>query len=356
MAQNVRGWLSMKIGMVVSPSSLEIGDFKELFNSVKTLGFEGICFRSLLQLSKKLDPTKLWDVHQIANEMGLFLDFGIGWVNPFTALTRPAVWALGEGDYCLAVERQLRAAQAMGCKEIVAEIAGVKGPYRGRYVFDRFRTDISWEAQLSASQDFLLKLRPIVLDCGIRIDLENHEDLTTHELLRLVEKLGPETLGVALDAANLTVMGEAPVEGSLRLAPCIHLAHIKDIFLIPTEKGLLRQIRPAGEGVIDWESILPSVYLHDPNAHLLVEDHKGLIQIDIYDPQWRSYFPELDEKEIVVLKGLADKSHRRVELGEIESPEHYEVIPYAEQRIQRLTNSLYYLKALRQKYALFDRI
>ena len=344
----------MKIGLVVTTPAQEIGNFKEVFDSVKMLGFEGIGFRSLLQLSDKLDPGELEAAHQYASELGLFLDFGLGWVNPFTALTRPEVWALGEGDYCRAVERQLRAAQAMGCKEIVAEIAGVKGPYRGRYAFDRFRTDVSWGAQLSASQDFLLKLRPLLADCDMRIDLENHEDLTTHELLRLVEKIGPETLGFALDVANLTVMGEAPVEGSQRLSPYVHLAHIKDIFLIPTDKGLLRQMRPAGEGVIDWESILPGVYLHDPNAHLLVEDHKGLIQIDVHDPQWRNHYPELDEKEIAILLGLADKSRLRVERGEIEAPEAYEAVPYAVQRVQRLTSSVNYLKTLRQKFSLFD--
>jgi sugar phosphate isomerase/epimerase len=188
----------------------------------------------------------------------------------------------------------------------------------------------------------------------MRIDLENHEDLTTHELLRLVEKVGPEILGITLDVANLTVMGEAPVEGSTRLSPYVHLAHIKDIFLIPTEKGLLRQMRPAGEGVIDWESILPAVYQHDPNAHLLVEDHKGLIQIDVHDPQWRSHYPELDEREIAILLGLADKSRLRVECGDIEAPEAYEAVPYAKQRVQRLTSSVNYLKTLRQKFALFD--
>jgi sugar phosphate isomerase/epimerase len=327
-----------------------------LFNSVKSLGFEGIGFRSLLQLSVGLDPAELQAAHQYAGELGLFLDFGLGWVNPFTALTKPEIWALGEGDYCLAVERQLRAAQAMGCKEIVGEIAGVKGPYCGRYAFDRFRTDVLWEAQLSASQNFLLSLRPIQADCGIRIDLENHEDLTTHELLRLVEKVGSEYLGFALDVANLTVMGEAPVEGSLRLAPYVHLAHVKDIFLIPTEKGLLRQMRPAGEGVIDWERILPAVYRHDPNVHLLVEDYKGLIQIDVHDPQWRSHYPELDEKEIATLLGLAEKSRQRVEHGEIEAAEVYEIIPYREQCTQRLNSSLNYLKALRQKYTLFDHV
>jgi sugar phosphate isomerase/epimerase len=346
----------MKIGLVVTTPPKEIGNFHDLFDSVHSLGFEGIGFRSLLQLSETLDAGKLKAARQYAGELGLFLDFGLGWVNPFTALTKPEVWALGEGDYCLAVERQLRAAQAMGCKEIVAEIAGVKGPYRGRYAFDRFRTDVAWETQLSASQDFLLKLHPTLADCGMRIDLENHEDLTTHELLRLVEKVGSETLGIALDVANLTVMGEAPVEGSSRLAPFVHLAHIKDIFLIPTEKGLLRQMRPAGEGVIEWETILPGIYCHDPNVHLLVEDHKGLIQIDVHDTQWRSHYPELDEKEIAILLGLAEKSRQRVERGEIEPPEPYEAIPYPVQRVQRLISSLTYLKTLRQKYGLFDRI
>jgi sugar phosphate isomerase/epimerase len=346
----------MKIGLVVTTPPKEIGKFEELFDSVKSLGFEGIGFRSLLQLSETLDPGALEAARQYAGELGLFLDFGLGWVNPFTALTKPEVWALGSGDYCLAVERQLRAARAMGCTEIVGEIAGVKGPYHGRYAFDRFRTDVAWEAQLSASQNLLLVLRPILAETGMRIDLENHEDLTTHELIRLVERVGPEYLGFALDVANLTVMGEAPVAGSFRLAPWVHLAHVKDIFLIPTEKGLLRQMRPAGEGVIDWDNILPEVYRHDPNAHLLVEDHKGLIQIDVHDPLWRSHYPELDEQEIAALLDLAERSRQRVERGEIEAADAYEAVPYLDQRSHRLNSALHHLKTLRAKFDLFDRV
>jgi sugar phosphate isomerase/epimerase len=243
----------------------------------------------------------------------------------------------------------------MGCREIVGKIAGVKGPYNGRYAFDRFRTDICWEEQLRASEKLILKISPMLIDFDIRIDLENHEDLTSHELLRFVETIGPDQLGFSLDVANLPVLGEAPIEGALRMAPYVHLAHIKDIYLVHTEKGLLRQIRPAGEGVIEWELILPELYHYDRNIHLLVEDHKGLIQIDLNEPTWQVHYPRLIQNEIEILNRLAIKSGQKVINNEIEDPELYEAVPYANQREQRIAKSLSFLKCLREKYELWDQ-
>lgn len=344
----------MKIGLVVTTPAVQLGSIRAVFELVKSLGYEGIGFRSLLQLSEGLVPDILDDVRSIAAHFGLFLNFGLGWLNPFTALTRPEVWALGEGDYCLAVRRQLEAACRLGCTEMVGEIAGVKGPYRGRYAFDRFRSDVPWAEQLRLSKNFLLKIRPVLKDLGMRINLENHEDLTSRELLRLVERVGPDVLGVTLDAANLPVLGEDPVAGAVRLAPIVHLAHVKDIFLSPAEKGFLRQIRPAGEGVISWEKILPALFAQDPKVKVLVEDHKGIIQIDAYDPAWRSHFPELMETEIAELAWLAARSRERVQKGEIEAPELYEEIPYPDQKESRLRSALAYLKQMRDQFSLWD--
>lgn len=340
----------MRIGIVITTPGSDLGGFEPLFQWVKQLGFEGIGFRSLLQLSDTLDPCELGAAHQCAAELGLFLNFGLGWVNPFNALTKSEIWALGQGDYFKSVRRQLEAACLMGCTEMVGEIAGVKGPYEGRFAFDRFRTDVSWEEQLGASERFLRKIAPLLDETGIRINLENHEDLTSYELLRMINSIGPTRVGITLDTANLPVLGEDPVEGARRLAPYTHLAHVKDIFLLPAEKGLLRQIRPAGEGVIDWQAVLQAICAYDSNVHLLVEDHKGLIQIDLLDPWWRAQFPENVPAEIKQLQALAAKSRARVERGEIEAPEPYEMTPYADQKLRRLTSALGFLKELRETF------
>jgi sugar phosphate isomerase/epimerase len=345
----------VKIGVIVPSNIAEWINFQELFDTVYALGFEGVGFRSIIQLSATLDQSKLNAIRQYADELGLFLDFDLGWLNPFNAPTSPELWAIGEGDYCRALYRQLLAAHQMGCREIVGKIAGVKGPYNGLYAFDRFRTDICWEEQLRASEKLILKISPMLTDFGIRIDLENHEDLTSHELLRFVETIGPDRLGFSLDVANLPVLGEAPNEGALRMAPYVHLAHIKDIYLMHTEKGLLRQIRPAGDGIIEWELILPRLYQYDPNIHLLVEDHKGLIQIDLNEPTWQVHYPKLNQNEIETLNRLAIKSGQKVINKEIEDPQAYEAVPYANQRDQRIAQSLAFLKNLREKYELWDQ-
>ncbi len=344
----------MKIGLIIENLTGKV-NFQELFDTIYRLGYEGVGFRSLIQLSATLDRGELLEIRQYAEERGLFLDFDLGWLNPFNAPTSPEQWAIGEGDYCQALYRQLLAAHAMGCRETVGKIAGVKGPYRGRYAFDRFRTDICWQEQLQASEKLILKICPMLNEFGVRVDLENHEDLTSHELLRLVETIGPEFLGFSLDAANLPVLGEDPIQGARRMAPHVHLAHIKDIYLMRTTTGLVRQIRPAGEGVIEWQTILPELYRCDPNIHLLVEDHKGLIHIDLEDPNWKKHYPELIQAEVDSLFGLAAKSQQKAEKGEIAPAAEYEAIPYARQKDQRISKSLSFLKHLREEYQLWDQ-
>jgi sugar phosphate isomerase/epimerase len=345
----------MKIGIIVLEDQLGEVDFLKVACTYRSLGFEGLSFRSPFQLSSALDLCQLRDIRQAAEEIGMFVSFDLGFLNPYNAVLSPELWAIGAGDYCKALEMQVTAARELGCTEVVGKIAGVRGPYNGRYAFDRFRTDVEWCEQLYASRNLLLKIRPVLADLGVRIDLENHEDLTTWELCDLIEAVGPENLGISLDVANLPVLGENPYEGSKRLAPFTHLMHIKDLLLLSTPNGLLRQIRPAGEGVLEWEKIIPSLHSFDPNIRLLVEDHKGMIQIDLHEPAWRQHYPRLEEAEIESLIQLAVLSGRKISEGVFQAPELYEAIPYSQQKSQRLAQSLAYLQSMRAQYGLWDR-
>lgn len=345
----------MKIGIIVLEDQPGEVDFIKVARGYRSLGFEGLSFRSPFQLSSALDLCQLRDIRQCAEEIGVFVSFDLGFLNPYNAVLSPELWAIGAGDYCKALEMQLTAARELGCTEVVGKIAGVRGPYNGRYAFDRFRTDVEWCEQLYASRNLLLKIRPVLADLGVRIDLENHEDLTSWELSELVEAIGTDYLGVSLDVANLPVLGENPYEGSKRLAPYTHLMHIKDFLLLPTSSGLLRQIRPAGEGVLEWEKIIPGLHSFDPNIRLLVEDHKGLIQIDLHESEWRKHYPRLEETELDSLIQLAVLSGQKVSNGALQAPELYESIPYGQQKNQRIAQSLAYLQSMRAQNGLWDR-
>ena len=121
-----------------------------------------------------------------------------------------------------------------------------------------------WPTQLAAARDFARAVAPLLRDLGVRLNLETHVDATTHELAGLIEEVGPDVLGVTLDTANLLTRAEHPTAGVERIAPYVHQMHAKDAILFFDERGLVRQPRPCGQGVVDFPAILAMVFRHDP--------------------------------------------------------------------------------------------
>ena len=74
----------------------------------------------MLDLSPTLDPGQLKEVKAHADSQGLFLDAGVGWMNPFDTAERPDIRKFGDGDYRLAVEKMLKAARLIDCTELWA--------------------------------------------------------------------------------------------------------------------------------------------------------------------------------------------------------------------------------------------
>ena len=64
---------------------------------------------------------------------------------------------------------------------------------------------------------------------GIRLAVENHADLTAHQLETLIERAATESLGVCFDSANALRVGDEPVEALRRLAPHVLMVHLKDV-------------------------------------------------------------------------------------------------------------------------------
>jgi len=138
--------------------------------------FDGAFFRLMLDLSPTLDSGELKDIKAHANSLGMFLDAGVGWMNPYNTAERPEIRRFGDGDYRLAIEKMLKAARLIDCTELwVVSAHSVHGnPYYVAY--DRFRTDVSWGDQLAAMTKFINSLAPMLRDLQVRINLETHGD------------------------------------------------------------------------------------------------------------------------------------------------------------------------------------
>jgi 3-oxoisoapionate decarboxylase len=90
--------------------------------------------------------------------------------------------------------RHVAAVAAPGCRRARASVGD-------RH--DRFRTGVPWEAQRAAPRDVLRHLAPCLRVLGMRIAPEAHADLTTEELIKFLDVLGPDVAGMTLVTGNL---------------------------------------------------------------------------------------------------------------------------------------------------------
>ncbi len=310
---------------------------------VHDYGLDGAFFASPLVLSPTLDLGELRDVRSRADELGLYLELGVGLVNPKHFATSTAIVQLGDGDYRRGLERQIRASQAIGCTELRSALGSEA---------DRFDGSLAWTEQLQATRAFLASLAPLLRDLGCRLNLETHGDTTTFELVRLAEAVGPDVVGICLDTANVLCRGEEPVAAARRAAPYVHQTHTKDAIVYFVDDGLLRQTRPCGEGVIPWDVLLPILGQHAPDLHLSIEDHKGLFGMRIYDPAWLALHPDLTASDLAAVVRLARVCEARVGRGELVGPTEYEAIPWEQQATARLRATVQHLRDVLQTHGL----
>lgn len=324
-----------------------------LLDYLKANGFDGAFFRTMLDISPKLDIGELKEIKAHADSLDLFLDGGIGWLNPYNTAERPEIRRFGNGDYRLAMEKMLQAARAIDCTELYA-VSGHSVHGDPFYVaYDRFRTDVSWDDQMLAMKKFINVLKPMMKDLGLRANIETHGDETSFEMVKMIEEIGEDVLGVTLDTGNLPLSGEVPNDAIKRLAPYVHCTHCKDGIVFRSPTGVTQQLRTVGEGIVDWNMTIELLGKHNPDLHLCFEDYRALNVIDLYDKKWRSYFPDLSDADIKEFERLADEFEGRVSRKETMGVDEYAKLAFGDsERLASYKQGYNYLRKIITKKGL----
>lgn len=301
---------------------------------VKELGMEGIFFSTILDMSQNLDAGALQDIRAKADDLGLYLESGLGKINPYCSAESPELRAAGNGDIIAGLTRMIEASAAIDCREMWVSPGNFKSAYPGRLAVDRFRTDVTWEEQLLAMEKVLQRLAPAARANGVHMNIETHDEITSFEIIRLIEKVGADCVGVVLDTANVLQRGEHPVFAARRVAPYTRQTHIKDAYVGRAPGGLDFQPRACGSGVVDFDAILPILAEANSGLNLSLEinsstddnrrqaNPRQCIQID--DPVWQAGHPDLTSEELDAYLAMVDACGKRVAAGEIQSWEDYE--------------------------------
>ncbi|MEU6657896.1 sugar phosphate isomerase/epimerase family protein [Streptomyces sp. NPDC046821] len=321
----------------------------------RELGMEGVFFRTVLDMSPTLDLGELRDIRACADDLGMYLETGLGKANPYALAETPEVRAIGDGDTLLGFRRMMEACAQISCTELWSATANLKSAYRGRLSIDRFRTDVSWQEQLRSTEAFLTRLRPIALDLGVHINLETHEEITTFELVRLVEAVGPDAIGIVFDTANVLIRVEHPVMAARRVAPYVRQTHMKDAHVAHGEGGLCYQMRPFGNGVMPFDEILPILAEANPAMNLTIENAEsaddfprrpGPALIEVYDREFLAGHPDLGVEELAAYLEMVHAYEQRIASGEVPDIEEYAARPFGyTQAVQFITDSADHLRA-----------
>jgi sugar phosphate isomerase/epimerase len=308
-------------------------------------GLAGLFFPTMLDMSPTLDRGELAAIRAKADELGLYLEGGVGKINPYCSAEAPEYRAIGGGDIICGFTRMIEAAAAIGCRELWVSPGNFKAEYPGRLANDRFRTDVTWQEQLRGIETVLTKLAPAARANDVHLNMETHDEITSFEILRLIEAVGEDCVGVVFDTANGLQRGEHPVFAARRLAPHIRQTHIKDAYVARAPGGLDFQTRPCGEGIVDFGAILPILAAVNPDLNLSLEIAQSVEDkprranprqcIEIDDPSWRAAHPDLTGEERDAYLAMIDAYAMRIAAGDVPNWEEYEAAHYGYPAYQR---------------------
>jgi len=198
-----------------------------------------------------------------AEALGLYLELGTGGTNP---------------DH---LQSMVRTAHVLG-SPVVRTFVGKP----------RLTTAEAMSGLLSATAREVAEVRPVCERYGIALAFENHQDLTTDELLRLVEMAGSEWCGICFDTGNPLALLEDPLESAMAFGPLIKTVHLKDYQVAARADGFALIGCALGKGVVGVQEVLGVLKARAPEANLNIETYVGKHVFPVLEEEYLDRVPE----------------------------------------------------------------
>jgi len=225
-----------------------------------------------LHVYENHEESYLKEIKAQADQLGIEIQAGTGGICP-TSKSFKDTFGTAEEHLKLAI----RVAKALGSEVVRC----YQGSARDR------KTPGGLKPHMEATIAVCKKVKPLALDTGVKIAIENHAgDLTAHQLRGLIEKAGPEFVGATIDSGNATFTLESPVRNLEILAPYVLSSGIRDTMVWDDGKGIKSQWTAMGDGVVDWRDYFKKWEQLCPNAP---------VQLEIIS-EYGKFFPHKDEE------------------------------------------------------------
>ena len=269
---------------------------RETIRTASGLGLRHVEFASPFAISPALDPTAFRALADYGRSLGVRLSCALGMVSAGHAERTTRFREAGRGDLVAGLSKALRAIGELD-NDYVQVVVGT--------LDDRYDASVVWPEQLDATAQLYRNLSRVLTDLGLKLAVKTHEEITSHEILSLIDAVGSDLLAVALDPVNLPVRGEDPELATARLAPHVGRIHYDDAWITFTGRGLARRLCPGGQGDIDWGAIFRILDGAGSRAPVLVDLHRGEFEMPVCDERWLLQNSDVSLRELSILSSRA---------------------------------------------------
>lgn len=245
----------------------------QTLDAAKALGLDAVMFGNILTLSPTLDHDFLAGVASEAKARGLQLAAGVGTFNPTRPDRAKALVAAGNGDMVAGLAKALRAAAILGVPSLFFVVGMIE---------DRDDPALPWQAQLDSVIAGLKQVASVVRETGVKLLIKTHEEITTFEIIRIIEAVGADILGVAHDPVNVVCRIEDAVEATRRIAPYVAQVHVDNCYQSLDGEQMRRYLSPMGDGDLDW----PGILRLSGDVPWWIEFHRGQFAMPVFDKTW----------------------------------------------------------------------
>jgi sugar phosphate isomerase/epimerase len=217
--------------------------------NVKVVHFSEIRFLG------SLEPDNLRRVRARADALNIDLEIGMRSICPTSTIFDKA-----QGTAEEQLGRMVDAARILR-SPIVRAVLGSSADRRGGI-----------ESHIDDTVKVLKNVRSRLMDAGLKVAIENHAgDMQARELKTLVEKAGPEFVGVCLDSGNPVWTIEDPHLTLETLAPYVLTSHMRDSALWSTPEGAAVRWTRMGDGNMGMEDYLRTYIAKCPGRAVSLE-------------------------------------------------------------------------------------
>lgn len=239
-----------------------------------------------LDLLKQCDPEEL---SASAKARGLFINVAAGGFDP----------------------EELKEALRLAARADAITLRTVVGG--AKFGGDRRHMEGEWQPFLQRILASFREAVPVAEQTGVNLTVENHQDLTSEELLWLWESIGSDRFGITLDTGNPLATAEHPIDFFQRTAPFVKNVHLKDYVIYWSDEGYRLVRCPLGQGVIDFPALFRIMQRTNPDVTMSVEHgwlearHVRVLQEDF----WTEYPPRTARDLTRLLRFVEDRARSK---------------------------------------------